>query len=125
MSELLEAKHLKFEEIEAAAEAAKHAGIKSKALGVEHTYSATDEDIAAMNTMVVASSLSQMGRAMLPLLAMNNDGIWAYIPHSLSQVQDAAADVYKGLAAIIMKKQELISRIVTAEELSDISAIGW
>jgi hypothetical protein len=119
MSELLEAKQIKFEEIDKAVEEAKQLGAQSRALnGLVHTYS--------INSMVTASLLSRMqGQTRLPILAMNSEGIWAFRPHNIPQIEVAASDVYKQLAAILTRKQELIDNCIAANTIDDLNKIHW
>jgi hypothetical protein len=127
MSELLEAKQIKFEEIDKAVEEAKQLGAKSRALnGLVHTYSIDDADMLQFNSMVTASLLSRMqGQTRLPILAMNSEGIWAFRPHNIPQIEVAASDVYKQLAAILTRKQELIDNCIAANTIDDLNKIHW
>jgi hypothetical protein len=115
MTDLIEAKRAKLEEINLAAEEAKQNGIQSRALGIHHTYSADDADMAQLNSFVIASMLQQLqGQTTFPILAQDQNGIWAYRPHNIPQVQQVASDVYKGIIAILNKKQSLIDQLKAA-----------
>jgi hypothetical protein len=107
-------------------DAAKAAGIVSSALGTAYTYTIDDTDITLFNSMVTASMLSQMqGQTLFPLLAMDSNGIWAYRPHNISEVQEAASDVYAGLILIVNQYQDRLSQIVNGTTADAINAVVW
>jgi hypothetical protein len=127
MATLLEVKQEKFEEINKAFDTAKQEGAQSRALnGIVHIYSIDDADMLQFNSMVTASMLSRMqGQTRLPILAMNNDGIWAFRLHNIPQIEVAASDVYKQLAVILTRKQELIDALMAANTIEDVIKIHW
>jgi hypothetical protein len=123
---LADAQQYKYGIIVSAADTAKAAGITSNALGSTYTYSGEDSDMVHYNSVVAASMLPQLqGQTTMPMLVQNSSGVWAYLQHGIPQIQQAGADLFTGVNAILTKKQDLINQIMSATDSATVMAISW
>lgn len=124
---LADAQQYQFGIITSAADAALTSGISSNAMGTAYIYSGQQEDLVHYNSMVVASMLPQLqGQTTFPILVQDpTTSIWSYVQHNVAQMQQAGADLFTGVAAILSKKQNLINQISAATDSATVLALSW
>ncbi len=117
--------------VSAACQAAIVAGFTSSALGASHTYPAKPTDQQNLNASVVASLLPGIASdwttpfwcATQP--TDGSDPVWAYLPHTVAQIQQVGTDGKAAILACLTKNQQLAAQIDAATTIDRVRAITW
>ncbi|MEM5384132.1 hypothetical protein VSR68_11140 [Paraburkholderia phymatum] len=102
------------------------AGFESSALGATHHYPAKFTDQQNLNASVVASLLPGLAADWTtPFWCADADGVWAYLPHTAAQIQQAGRDGKSAILACLTKNQQLAEQIDEASSIASVQAIVW
>ncbi|MPW17867.1 hypothetical protein GCT13_13205 [Paraburkholderia sp. CNPSo 3157] len=102
------------------------AGFESSALGAPHSYPAKFTDQQNLNASVVASLLPGLAADWTtPFWCADADGVWAYVPHTAAQIQQAGRDGKAAILACLTKNQQLAEQIDGATTIEAVQAVQW
>lgn len=116
-------------QLSAACQSAIYAGFTSNALGAAHTYPFGDLDQTNLTGSVLLSTLAAAGAPgwITPFLCADGSGVWAYRPHTQSQIQQAGTDAANAKLANLIKNATKAAQInavaTTSDPVADIAAV--
>lgn len=123
---LAEAQAAKIAELSAACKAAIYAGFSSSALGSAYHYPALDDDQRNLTASVVASLMPGLpSNWTTPFKCADANGNWAFVPHTVAQIQTAGADGKSAILAAMAKNQTLAAQASAATTVAAVNAIAW
>ena len=112
--------------IQASCESLIIAGQTSAALGSLYTYPSGLTDQANLNANVVSSLLpGLLAGWTTPQLCLNSVGVWAYLPHSVAEIQQVGSDVKAAIMALLLKSANYQAEIALATTVAEVQAIVW
>jgi hypothetical protein len=124
--ELDDAKASQKSVVSQACQAAIVAGFTSSALGAAHTYPAKPTDQQNLNASVVASLLPGITAGWTtPFWCADSGGHWAYVMHTVAQIQQVGVDGKAAILACLTKNQELAAQIDAATTVDAVQVIQW
>lgn len=104
-------------------------GFISSALGKPYTYPSkvTDQQNLAVNVLSSLVPSAQKTGWTTPQICATQDPtpVWAYVPHSVAQIQQVGEDRKQFILDNLMKNQALQDQIAKATTISAITAIVW
>lgn len=102
------------------------AGFSSNALGSAHLYPSNDKDQVNLSGTIQKSLLpsASIGDVYMFLCADINN-VWAYRPHSATQIQQVGTDAYNAILNSRIKNATLQGQIDLATTKAEVEAILW
>lgn len=103
-----------------------YAGFESVALGATHHYPAKAQDQANLVASVTASILPANSTDWTtPFWCCDQFGVWDYVQHTASQIQQAGADGKAAILDALGKNEYLQRQIAVATSIDNVRAITW
>lgn len=114
-------------ELSAACEADILSGFTSAALGAAHQYGFSDRDQANLTGNVVSALMPDAAAPGWTTLHICGDasGVWAYRPHSASQIQQVGVDAKTAKLAKLVKNATLAALVDSKTTKNQVNAINW
>lgn len=123
---LNEAKRLQIAALSTSCQAAIYAGFSSSALGADHTYPANDKAQTNLSGSVIDSMLPGNGPTWTtPFWCADSTGAWAYVAHTVTQIQQVGRDGKAAILSALEKNQSLATQVAAATTVAAVQAIKW
>ncbi|MEO6920520.1 MAG: hypothetical protein ABI171_16180 [Collimonas sp.] len=123
---LAQAQQVQVALINSACAAAITAGFISSALGTPHTYPAKQTDQQNLSASVLASIYPNLpANWMTPFWCEDANGVWAWVSHTASQIQQAGSDAKMAILTNMSKNATLQAQIMTAVDVVSVQKINW
>ena len=101
-------------------------GYQSSALGTVHTYPSQMTDQANMTASVLSSLMPGLPSSWTTqYLCADAGGIWDFVAHTATQIQQAGQDGKAAILAARVKLATLSANIMAAKTISAVNAIVW
>ena len=101
-------------------------GYASAALGTAHTYPSTPTDQANMISSVTASLLPGLAADWsTPFWCADPEGVWAFRPHTATQIQQAGTDGKAAIVAAQTRLAGLLAQVTAATTEDQVLAVTW
>ena len=101
-------------------------GFTSAALGSDHHYPAKFTDQQNLASSVLASMLPGVNETWVtPFWCEDVNGLWAFRPHTVSQIQQVGSDAKMSILASMTKNEDLQYQISIATTIEELNLIVW
>ena len=123
---LIAAKAVRSEALNGDCAAAIYAGFTSSALGTAHTYPAKDRDQSNLIASVTASLYPGLASDWAtPFWCEDSGGAWAYMMHSVSQIQQVGIEGKAAILGHLSTNAYLQGLVQAATTVAAVEAITW
>lgn len=120
------AKQTKIAELAAACRAQIVSGFDSAALGTVHHYPAGQQDQANLTASVTASLVPNLPAGWTtPFWCADSAGVWAYVEHTASQIQQVGLDGKAAITAALQRNAQLRAQVEAATSLAEVATVLW
>jgi hypothetical protein len=113
-------------EVSAACQVSIVSGFSSNALGASHAYPSKLTDQQNLTASVLASMYPGLtANWITPFWCKDGDGNWAWVDHTVSQIQQVGSDGKVAILACMDKNAALQAQILAATDIDAVLAIKW
>jgi hypothetical protein len=101
-------------------------GFSSSALGTAYVYPSTIVDQQNLSANVLSSLMPGLASTWTTLqLCQSATGVWDYVAHSASQIQQVGIDIKSAILTCLTKRQNLQNQINAALTVQAVQVITW
>jgi len=102
------------------------AGFTSSALGSVYTYPSKIVDQQNLAASVLASMIPNLPTTWTtPFWCANSEGVWARVPHTVDQIQQAGIDGKAAVEGYQAQNDSLAQQVSAATTIAEVQAIVW